>query len=147
MHTEFFLVGVNAQCDKGDRGTLLGIAQVAGWSCCSESASRCWSFHFNWTPPFTHIQLAIGIIKSDLHKIQLAVELQNVPTAKLGGLHCSTWHTKATNNQTLKLTVNNASKKLEASHSYWLCCLQAQRNQFQTTLMVDVVSWQSSDTN
>jgi len=45
----------------------------------------CWSFHFNWTPPFTCIQLAIGIIKSDLHEIKLAVELQNVTTAKSGG--------------------------------------------------------------
>jgi len=40
MHTKFFLVGVSAQCNKGDRGTLLGIAQVAGWSCCSWSGSR-----------------------------------------------------------------------------------------------------------
>jgi hypothetical protein len=89
MHTKFFLVGVNAQCDKGDRGTLLGIAQLGGHAA-ADQVPVCWRFHFNRTLPFTHTWLAIGIIKSDLHKIQLAVELQNVTTAKSGGLHYST---------------------------------------------------------
>jgi len=51
MHTEFFLVGVNAQCDKGDRGILLGIAQVAGWSCCSWSGSSVLEFSFQLDSP------------------------------------------------------------------------------------------------
>jgi hypothetical protein len=47
---------------------------------------------------------------TDLHEIQLAVELQNVTTANSGGLHYSTLHTKATNNQKIKLTVTNLAR-------------------------------------
>lgn len=97
-------MAVKAQCDKGDRGILLVIAQVAGWSYCSWSGASVFVFSVQLdSPVHTHIQFAVRI---DLHKIQLAVDhLQNVTTAKSGGLHCSTWHIKATNNQKLKLTV------------------------------------------
>jgi hypothetical protein len=95
-------MALKAQCNKGDRGILLVIAQVAGWSCCSWSGASVFVFSVQLDSP-VHTQFAVGI---DLHKIQLAVDhLQNVTTAKSGGLHCSTWHIKATNNQKLKLTV------------------------------------------
>jgi len=48
-------VGVNAQCDKGDRGTLLGIAQVAGWSRCSWSGSSVLEISFQLDSPRLHI--------------------------------------------------------------------------------------------
>ena len=51
MHTEFFLVGVNAQCDKGDSGTLLGTAQVGGRSSCSSSGSSVLEFSFQLDSP------------------------------------------------------------------------------------------------